>query len=205
MQFEEMSIERFTEELASTAPVPGGGGAAALAASLGASLAAMAAGLTQNKPKYMQYSSELAEIISEANALSHRLNKLIESDAQAFMQLREVYTVPKSDPHRGALLENALRAAAEVPMEILMCACTGVKLHAALENMCSALLISDVAAGVALCRAAAYASAVNVLVNTKIMADRAFAQEFNAKVQMLLSEADPAADGVFNRIWSVLA
>lgn len=204
MQFEEMSIEQFTEELASTAPVPGGGGAAALAASLGASLAAMAAGLTQHKPKYMQYSNELAEIISQANELSHRLNGLIERDAQAFMPLAEVYAVPKSDPRRGELLENALKAAAKVPMEILMCACTGVKLHAALENMCSALLISDVASGVVLCRAAAYAAAVNVLVNTKTMTDREYAQKLNAKVQVLLSEADPVANGVFNRIWDTL-
>ena len=52
MQLSELRCDEFTEKLASGAPVPGGGGAAALMGALGAALCAMAGNLTVGKPRF---------------------------------------------------------------------------------------------------------------------------------------------------------
>ena len=52
MQFEKLAFEDLTAALASDAPTPGGGTAAALAGAMGAALAEMVAALTLSKEKY---------------------------------------------------------------------------------------------------------------------------------------------------------
>ena len=48
------AIDDFLEELASGAPVPGGGGASAVSGAMGAALGAMSLNLTSGKKKYQQ-------------------------------------------------------------------------------------------------------------------------------------------------------
>ncbi|MBR4163490.1 MAG: cyclodeaminase/cyclohydrolase family protein, partial [Solobacterium sp.] len=56
------TIQEFTKEAASKAPVPGGGGVSALAGSLAASLAEMVTSLTTGKKRYAQYEYEIQVI-----------------------------------------------------------------------------------------------------------------------------------------------
>ena len=52
MELAELTVRGFTEEIASAAPAPGGGSAAALAGAVGAALTAMVSGLTLGRKKY---------------------------------------------------------------------------------------------------------------------------------------------------------
>ena len=56
------SLSEFTAQLASAQPAPGGGGAAALAGALAASLAAMAANVTAANPRYADRHDALATL-----------------------------------------------------------------------------------------------------------------------------------------------
>ena len=67
-----LSCIDFTEKLASKAPVPGGGGAAAMMAAIGTSLCSMAGNLTVGKKKYAQYDEDNSRIIAQAEELRLR-------------------------------------------------------------------------------------------------------------------------------------
>ena len=133
----DMPVSEFTAALASSSPTPGGGGASALAAALGASLGCMVGELTVGKPKYAANEPRLRELIAEAESLRERLLALVDADAKAFLPLAEAYRLPKEAPGRGAVMEKCLTDAAAVPMEILELSCRVIALQeefAALEQ-----------------------------------------------------------------------
>ena len=101
----------FASLLASDAPVPGGGGAAALAGALAVSLGAMAGRLSAGRKKSPEEREALEERIEIADALRQRLLALIDWDAAGFEPLSKAYALPKDDPDRKTKLREAsLRA-----------------------------------------------------------------------------------------------
>ena len=78
------SCEKFADETFSSAPVPGGGGVAALVGSIGAALAGMVCNLTTGKKKYAQYEPDIQRITGEARALDTPTNHLDLESIQAF-------------------------------------------------------------------------------------------------------------------------
>ena len=193
----DMTLAQFTEVLASKSPIPGGGGAAALAGALGAALGAMVGELTVGKPKYAAVEAEMQELTSRAKDLSRRLLALIDADAEVFLPLSRAYAIPKYVTGREAELERCTLLAAQPPMEMVRLVCEAIELMEGFAAMGSVLAVSDAAAGAALCRGALYAAAVNVKVNTKSMTDRARADELNGEVNRLTEEYGKRADKVF--------
>ena len=175
-----MEMIDWLHALASDAPTPGGGGVAAMTGAMASGLSAMAAALTVGKKKYECYRTDLERILSDSGAQSDTLYGLISKDADAFFPLSRAYGIPKDDPSRDEVLEEALRNAANAPMEMLS---TLSALPALLEELTekgSKLLVSDVGCGASLCASAAECALFNVLVNTKLMKDRAFADKMTA-------------------------
>ena len=205
MTFAETDINAFCAALASKQAVPGGGGASALAAALGAALCSMAGSLTVGKPKFAEYETELNEILDEAGALREKLVALIDGDAQAFEPLSRAYSLPKDAPGRDAELERCLRLAADAPMQVLRCACDGIELHQRLSDKCSALVISDVATGAVMCWSAMYGAAVNVRVNTRLMKDREYAAQLDKEVDSLMQKYWKIAEATYEKVWSALS
>src|SRR4029453_10482392 len=74
MNFEKLSFENLVQALASDAPTPGGGPAAALAGAMGASLAEMVAALTLAKEKYAASHDVVRPIGEEAFRLRERMS-----------------------------------------------------------------------------------------------------------------------------------
>ncbi len=205
MTFAETDIKTFCADLASKQATPGGGGASALAAALGAALCSMAGSLTVGKPKFAEYESELGEILDEAGALREKLVALIDGDAQAFEPLSRAYSLPKDAPSRDEELERCLRLAADAPMQVLRCACDGIELHRRLSDKCSALVISDVATGAVMCWGAMYGAAVNVRVNTRLMKDREYADRLDREVDELMQKYWKIAEATYEKVWSKLS
>ena len=82
------SLSEFTAQLASAQPAPGGGGAAALAGALAASLAAMAANVTAANPRYADRHDALATLAASCDAQRTTLLALIDADAAGFLPLQ---------------------------------------------------------------------------------------------------------------------
>ena len=197
----EMTLTAFTQALASKQPAPGGGGASALAGALGAALGAMVGELTLGKPKYAAVEEEMQALTRRAKDLAERLLALADEDAQAFLPLSRAYGIPKDDPGRAEELERCLRLAAQPPLEMVRLCCEAIGLMEGFAAMGSVLAVSDAAAGAALCRGALYAAAVNVKVNTKSMADRAWAGQIDGEVDRLTEEYGKRAEKVYADIY----
>ena len=81
------SIAEFSDALASSEAVPGGGGVSALAGALGAGLGIMVGCLTVGKKKYAQTEPEMRALMRRADELKARLLALIEDAAAAPLEI----------------------------------------------------------------------------------------------------------------------
>lgn len=199
------TCERFTELLASPAPVPGGGGASALVAAVGIALGDMVGELTVGKKKYADVEEDIRGLMARAQDLRVRLLACIDKDAEAFEPLSKAYGIPKDAPGRDEELERCLKDAAAAPMEIFDLSCEAIGILGEFGAKGSRMMISDAATGAAFAKAAMLGAAVNVKVNTKLMKDRPYAEEMNAHIESQIKKYAAAADEVYDSIYSTFA
>lgn len=200
MKLADQTVTVFTQELASSAPVPGGGGASALAAAIGIALGDMVGELTVGKKKYADVEEEVRQLMARAQALRERFLALIDGDAEAFAPLAKAYGIPKDDPNREEIMENALKVACGVPMDIMRACGEALDIIAEFAAKGSKLAISDAGCGAILCKAAMQAASLNVFINTKSMKDRACAQALEAEANALLAKYTVMGDEIFNLV-----
>ena len=194
----------FCAALASDAPVPGGGGAAALTGALAAALCAMAGRLTMSKPAFADRAGEINALVTRADDLRRRLLRLIDADAAGFLPLSSAYAIPKDEPDRAETLRRATLSACKAPAEMLeaLAQCT-VLLETLLQN-CSRMMLSDVGCAAALCAGALEAAAMNVFVNTKSLKGDQEAEALELHVSQLLDDCLPRARAVSRQVLSLL-
>jgi len=94
---------RFSEMLASSAPVPGSAYAGALAAALGH----MVDNLTVGKKKYAAVEEDVKSAVGRLKELRLALIDLVDGDAESFLPMSEAYSISKDDPNRDEVMENA--------------------------------------------------------------------------------------------------
>jgi len=193
----EMNLEKFLEQLASSAPVPGGGGASALCGALGTALGNMVGSLTVGKKKYADVEEEIIALNGKADALRKELLELVEKDAEVFEPLSKAYGIPKDDPMRDEVMAKVLKEAAEVPLEIMRKCCQVLELIAIYGEKGSRLAVSDAGCGAAMCRAALESAALNVYINTKAMKDRDLAKKMNEEVAEMLDKYSAMASEIY--------
>ncbi len=194
------SCAEFASALASDAPTPGGGGAAALCSVLAASLGAMAARLSAPRKKTEAERESLQERVEIADALRQRLLSLIDWDAACFEPLSKAYAIPREDPERKEKLRAASLTACAAPMEMLRCCGETAELLEELSGLVSPLLLSDVGCAAALCHGALEAAAMNVWVNTKGLPGDAEAESLNAETRAILDKALPLTAEITARV-----
>ncbi len=200
MSYVHSNMEDFTLKLASSSPVPGGGGASALVGAVGASLASMVGNLTTGKKKYAQFEPDIQLILSEAEHLRKKLMGLIDEDAACFEPLAKAYSLPKDSPDYIKTMEDALKLACTAPMNIMKTVCKAIELHCELLEKGSQIMLSDVGVGVVCCKAALMGASLNVYVNIKSMKDLAYAEALKAEADGLLEKYCPIADETYQAV-----
>lgn len=196
----DIALNDFISQLASKAPVPGGGGASALIGAIGVSLCSMVANLTVGKKKYADYQADMEIILDNTQKSIVNLMKLIEKDAEVFEPLSKAYGIPKEESGRDAILQNTLKSASLVPLEIMREISSVLKILDELLVKGSRLAISDVGVAASACKCALESAVMNVYINTKLMKDTAFAAELNKEAGNLLVNGRVICDRVYNRI-----
>ena len=194
------TLEQFTMDVSSKEPVPGGGGATAMVASLSSALAQMVTNLTIGKKKYLEFTEELNDIRKEAEILRSNLLDCIEKDAEAFRPLAEVYSLPKDSEGYEEKMEKCLRDAADSPLLILKYCTRIIDLDERLAVIGSKISVSDAATSVMLAHGCLYGAYVNILVNTELMKDRDYAEDLNRQAVELLDEYSVKALNIYDDI-----
>ena len=191
------SCRKFVEVLASNAPTPGGGGAAALVGAVGTALGNMVGSLTVGKKKYADVQDEIMDLKIKCDDLQTELLDLVKKDADGFEPLAKAYGIPKDDPNRAAILEQATLDACAVPMEIMEKCCEALDYIQIFAEKGSRLAVSDAGCGAVCCKAALQSASLNVFINTKSMKDRAAAEELNRRANDMLTKYCALADDIF--------
>ena len=194
------NCREFVSVLASDAPAPGGGGAAALVGAIGTALGNMVGSLTVGKKKYAAVEAEIIELKTKCDALQTELLNQVEADEVNFLPLAKAYGIPKDDPNRDAIMEEATIIACSTPMKIMELCCEAIGYIKVFADKGSRLAVSDAGCGAVCCKAALQAASLNVFINTKTLRNRAVAEEMNAKALGMMAEYGAIADEIFNTV-----
>lgn len=202
--FAEETLKTFTDRLSASDPVPGGGGAAALAGAMGAALGCMVCRLTADKAAYRAVEADVIAALHQLESLRARLLALVDADAEGFEPLEKAWALPKDDPERPEKLEAALRTACDVPSAVIEAAAMTIGVLKEVAEKGAKSAISDIGVGVELCKAAVFGSKQNIFINAALMRDKAFAalareQYYRAETQCM-PEADSALAIVAERV-----
>ncbi|MDR7418742.1 MAG: cyclodeaminase/cyclohydrolase family protein [Armatimonadota bacterium] len=198
--YPEFSVTAFLDALASAAPEPGGGAAAALAGATGAALVSMVANLTIGKAQYAAAQREMEQAREAAETLRARLTAAIDRDSEAFRQVMKAYGLPRgTDDEKAArktAIQQALKAASSEPAEVVrLCRDVAAWSRVTTEKG-NVQAVSDAAVAALFADAAAQAAALNVKINLKSITDAAFNEALWVRVQADLDDIRRVRDDV---------
>ena len=201
---ESMTIQEFLDVLSSKEPVPGGGGASALAGALGNALGQMVSNLTIGKKKYALVEDEIKELAERMKGIQGQFTQLADQDAKVFAPLAKCYSLPsdteEEKAYKAEVMEARLLDASLVPMEIMEKAWEMLEIMDILADKGSRMAVSDVGVGVQFIRTALLGAVMNVYINTKSMKNREKAEEMNEKAERLIKEGTEAADRIYQKV-----
>ena len=200
MDFAQASCTEFVTVLASNAPVPGGGGASALVGAIGTALGNMVGSLTVGKKKYADVEEEIIALKAKCDKLQAELLDQIALDAKGFEPLSKAYGIPKDNPNRDKVLEEATIVACQVPVKIMELCCEALDAIKVFAEKGSRLAVSDAGCGAVCVKAALQAASLNVFINTKTLQNRELAEEMNKKCLGMLDKYCAMADEIFETV-----
>jgi formiminotetrahydrofolate cyclodeaminase len=208
MSMLDKTCSAFVEVLASKAPVPGGGGAAAMGGAIGMALSNMVGNLTVGKKKYADVEGEVKELIARGEAIILKLKRLVDRDAEVFEPLSKAYGLPKNTPEEAKFkeetMEKCCKEACAVPMDIMREAFEGIKVHARMGQIGTMIAISDVGCGVAFLKSALIAGSLNVIINLNTIKDPQFLSATRKEMDDLLETGSKMADDTLSLVLSKL-
>ena len=203
---EEKKISEYLEVLSSKAPVPGGGGASALAGALGNALGQMVVNLTVGKKKYAEVEEEMQKYLTDLKNMQQEFLHFSDRDAEVFAPLAECYRLPSATPeekeHKDAVMEEKLLDASMVPVEIMEKSLELLEILDVLADKGSRMAVSDV--GVQFTRTALLGAVMNVYINTKSIKNREKAEEINQKAKRMIKIGTSQADEIYEKVLAQL-
>ena len=204
MKLAELKTAEFVDLLASDAPAPGGGSAAALEGALGAALTAMVCGLTVGKKKYAEFQELAEEAQKKATDLKARFVDVMDRDTEAFNVVSAAFGMPKETDEekaaRSAAIQKGLEGCTKTPFEMMELAVETLELTASILGKSNDSAASDLGVSALSLRAAIQGAWLNVLINIGSLKNKELAEDYRAKGEALLAKALPLADQIYDTV-----
>jgi formiminotetrahydrofolate cyclodeaminase len=202
------SVGKFLDDLASGAPTPGGGSAAAIMGAMGAALVSMVCNVTIGKKGQETVAAEMEAVRDQAEKLRARLTAMVAEDVAAFDGLMAAYRLPKTceedQSRRAAAIQSSLRAATETPLECARACAEVIALSRRAGESGYAGVISDAGVGVLAAHTALRSAALNVYINAPALKDKVFAAQATRELGKLLEACARESESVFALVRSRL-
>jgi methenyltetrahydrofolate cyclohydrolase len=187
-------------EFASTAPTPGGGSAAAVAASVAFALLTMVSRMPRTRTGTDDERATLDRVSEEVQRLGEHAVQLVDDDAESYERVVAAYRLAKASDDdkatRRDAIEAALRGAAEVPLDVMRAGQAGLVNAIDVAKCGNPAAASDVAVAVELLMAASRSAAFNVRVNLKSIREVGYVDGVRAEVERLEASAAELASDV---------
>ncbi|MBQ6662353.1 MAG: cyclodeaminase/cyclohydrolase family protein [Firmicutes bacterium] len=185
-----MTTKEFAASLASDAPAPGGGSAAALIGAYGAALTTMVGQLSQRE--------------TGTEALMEELFTAADRDTEAFLQVAAAFAMPKQTEaeklNRSSAIQAGLRTCTESPLAVMEKALQALRQMEELERAYNTNAASDLGVAVLAAQTALKGAWLNVLINVASLKDRQQAALYRERGQQLLAAGEQLAAELYERI-----
>lgn len=204
MKLAELKTAEFVDLLASDAPAPGGGSAAALEGALGAALTAMVCSLTVGKKKYAEFEELAQSAQKKALDLKARFVDVMDRDTEAFNVVSAAFGMPKATDEekaaRSAAIQKGLEGCTKTPFEMMELAVETLELTASILGKSNDSAASDLGVSALSLRAAIQGAWLNVLINIGSLKNKDLAEDYRKKGEALLAKALPLADQIYDTV-----
>ena len=202
------NCREFVSVLASDAPAPGGGSAAALEGAIGAALTAMVCGLTKGKKKFAEFNDLAVEAEAKALALKDRFIDVMDRDTEAFNVVSAAFGMPKATDEekaaRSAAIQKGLEGCTATPFEMMEIAVETLELTGSILGKSNDSAASDLGVSALSLRAAIQGAWLNVLINIGSLKNKELAEDYRVKGEALLAKALPLADKIYAEVVTML-
>ena len=185
MKLADLKVTEFVDLLASDAPAPGGGSAAALEGAIGAALTAMVCGLTKGKKKFAEFNDLAVEAEVKALALKDRFVDVMDRDTEAFNVVSAAFGMPKETDEekaaRSAAIQKGLEGCTATPFEMMEIAVETLELTDSILGKSNDSAASDLGVSALSLRAAIQGAWLNVLINIGSLKNKELAEDYRGE------------------------
>jgi methenyltetrahydrofolate cyclohydrolase len=197
----QVSVAKFLDDLASGAPTPGGGSAAAVMGAMGAALISMVCNVTIGKQGLEAVAPEMRALLGQSENLRARLARMVAEDIAAFDGLMAAYRLPKATEtdklRRTEAIQSSLRAATETPLDCARACAEIIDLAQRAGAAGYSGVISDAGVAVLAANAALRSASLNVYINAPSLKDKEFARQVTTEMDELLEAGAQRCEAVY--------
>ncbi len=188
-----LSVREFVELLGARTPAPGGGSAAAVTASMGAALGAMAGWMTYGKRKFEEKDAVMRRLIPPLDAAVKALLPMVDADTNAFTDYMDALGLPKDTEEqkkaRDVAMQAGLRSAVEVPLATMRLADAAWDAMVGMAEHSNLASRSDLEVGARCLETGIWGAHRNVAINLGQIHDEAFRRRVGAEADSLGARA----------------
>ncbi len=191
-------LSDYLDDLAAKKPAPGGGSAGAMAGALAAGLVSMVVNFSIGKN--LPDEERIKEILNESENLRARMSALIDEDVKVYEEFSSVFKLPKETDGRKEKIQEALKKAAKVPLEIAQLGMEIIQLNKELLPICNPRLISDIGVSLSLAYSSVEIGALNVEINLASIKDEQFNKNCKEKLESFMRVSRQIKDEIYPEV-----